>query len=275
LLLETCQSSHYKTHKPAKLSNMESTVSTMLKKERHGYILKQINLHNKVLSSQQSIELQVSEDTIRRDLAELADSGEILKVHGGALSKSYHYSNQQKTVYAQDAKIEIAKKAVKLIKENMVVLTEAGTTMMEMVKLIPDDLQATFFTVSPLIALELAEHPLLTVILLGGQMDMSSQICIGEKPVSELSDIRVDLCFLGANAIDSKKGLTELDWKVVQVKKAMISASSKLAILTISEKLNSIQKMQLCKPPAIDFLITELKPADKRLVGYRKHMNVL
>src|ERR1700712_1260804 len=104
---------------------MESTVVTMLKQERHSYILKQINLHNKVLSSQLSIELQVSEDTIRRDLAELADSGEILKVHGGALSKSYHFSNQQKTVYAQDAKIEIAKKAVTLIKENMIVLTEA------------------------------------------------------------------------------------------------------------------------------------------------------
>lgn len=254
---------------------MELPNSTMLKQERHAYIIKQINLHNKVLSSQLSVELQVSEDTIRRDLAELADSGEIIKVHGGALSKSYHFSNHNKSVYAQDLKIDIAKKAVRLIKDNMVVLTEAGTTMMEMVKLIPASLQATFFTVSPLIALELAERPLLTVILLGGQMDMSSQICIGEKPVSELADIRVDICFLGANAIDAKQGLTELDWKVVQVKKAMIRASSKLAVLTISEKLNTVQKMNLCSPLAIDYLITELNPDDKRLASYKNNITVL
>lgn len=247
----------------------------MLKKERHEYIVKQINLHNKVLSSQLSNELMVSEDTVRRDLAELAHDGKIIKVHGGALSKSYHFTSQDKTVYAQDAKIKIARKAVRLIKENMVILTEAGTTIMEMVKLIPDDLQATFFTVSPLIALELAERPLLTVILLGGQMDMSAQICLGEKPISELADIRVDLCFLGANALDARKGLTELDWKVVQVKKAMIKSSAKLAILTISEKLNTTQKMQLCAPQVIDYLVTELKPDDNRLASYRKNIKVL
>lgn len=254
---------------------MEQPIPNMLKQERHNYILKQINLHHKVLSSQLSIELQVSEDTVRRDLTELADSGEIIKVHGGALSQSYHFSNQQKTVYAQEAKIEIAKKAIKLLRNGMIVLTEAGTTMMEMVKLIPDDLQATFFTVSPLIALELADRPQLTVILLGGQIDNSSQICMGEKPVSELADIKVDLCFLGANAIDAKEGLSEMDWKVVQVKKAMIQSSRKLAVLTIAEKLNSHHKMNLCSPQKIDYLITEIDPNDERLAKYQKNIEVL
>ena len=253
--------------------NVQVQNSSMLKKERHAFILKQINLHNKVLSSTLSIDLQVSEDTIRRDLMELDEAGQILKVHGGALSKSYHFPNQQNAVYAQEAKIQIAKKAVTLLKKGMTVLTEAGTTMMEMVKLIPDNLEATFFTVSPLIALELAEHPLLTVILLGGQIDMASQICIGEKPVSELSDMHVDLCFLGANAIDAKHGLTETDWKIVQVKKAMIKSSSRLAVLTIAEKLNSIHKMQVCKSQNIDYLITDLPPADKNLATYRKFID--
>ncbi|MGV3508788.1 MAG: DeoR family transcriptional regulator, partial [Sphingobacteriaceae bacterium] len=60
----------------------------MLKEERQAYIIKQINLHNKVLSSDLSIELNVSEDTVRRDLNELSENGKIIKVHGGALSKS-------------------------------------------------------------------------------------------------------------------------------------------------------------------------------------------
>lgn len=254
---------------------MDNSSSGMFKNERHAFILRQINLHNKVLSSTLSVQLKVSEDTVRRDLAELADSGAIIKVHGGALSKSYHYPVQQNSMYAQEEKKLIAKKAISLISSGMTILTEAGTTMLEMVRMIPDDIEATFFTVSPLMALELAEHPLLTVILLGGQIDMSAQITIGARPVSELSGISVDLCFLGVNAMDAKKGLTEVDWKVAQVKKAMIESSDKLAILTIAEKLNSTFKMKICAPRNIDYLITELKPNDKRLLAYKKNIEIL
>jgi len=254
---------------------MKEAAPGMFKNERHAFILKRINLHNKVLSSQLSNDLKVSEDTIRRDLSELAEAGEIIKVHGGALSKSYHFPVHQHSVYAEKEKKEVAKKAVTLIKNGMVILTEAGTTMLEMVRSIPEDLEATFFTVSPLIALELAEHPLLTVYLLGGQIDRDSQIAIGEKTISELEDIRVDLCFLGVNAINPKIGLTELDWKIAQVKKAMIKAASKLAIVTISEKLNSERRMKICRPDKIDYLITELKPGDKKLAAYKKNIQII
>lgn len=254
---------------------MESTNGARLKQARHDYILKQIHLHNKVSSSLLSMELQVSDDTVRRDLAELAEKGELIKVYGGALSRSYHFPHQQNPVYAQPAKQEIAQKALRLIKNGMTVVVEAGTTMLELVRAIPDELEATFFTVSPLIALELAEHPRLTVFLLGGQIDMSSQIALGEKPVSELSEIRADLCLLGANFIDFKEGLTEIDWRVVQVKKAMIKAASKMAVITISEKLNSAHKMKVCGLGTIDYLITELSPDDDRLTQYVKSTTVL
>lgn len=254
---------------------MDNIPTTLFKNERHEFILRQINLHNKVLSSSLSRQLNVSEDTIRRDLAELADADKIIKVHGGALSTSYHYPLQKNIVYAQEEKKAIAHKAIQLIHPGMVVLTEAGTTIMEMVRLIPDHLEATFFTVSPLMALELAAHPLLTVHLLGGQADISSQIVLGSKPISELANIRVDLCFLGANAMDAKAGLTETDYGVVQVKKAMIKSAEKLAVLTISEKLNTVFKMKLCAPSNIDFLITELDSTDKKLASYKKNMVLL
>lgn len=254
---------------------MKAEASSMFKNERHAFILKRINLHNKVLSSQLSDELKVSEDTVRRDLAELSEAGEIIKVHGGALSKSYHFPVHQNSVYAQKEKKEIAKKAVGLIKNGMVILTEAGTTMLEMVRAIPDDIEATFFTVSPLMALELAEHPHLTVFLLGGQIDNSAQITIGEKTISELNEIKVDLCFLGVNALNTKGGLTEIDWKIALVKKAMIKCASKLAVLSISEKLNSEHKMKICSAQKIDYLITELKPRDKKLAAYNKNIQVI
>ena len=254
---------------------MKLPETSMFKNERHAFIIKQINLHNKVLSSNLSKQLDVSEDTIRRDLAELAKAGEILKVHGGALSKSYHYPAPQVSMYAQKEKKEIARKAISLIEDGMMILTEAGTTMMEMVRLIPNNIEATFFTVSPLMALELSEHPLLTVILLGGQIDNSAQITVGEKTVNDLGEIRVDLCFLGADGINAKVGLTEMDWNIVQVKKSMINCASKVAVLSISEKLDSEHKMRLSKIHLLDYLITELNPSDKRLASYRKIIQLL
>ena len=247
----------------------------MLKKERHAFIIRQINLHNKVLSSDLSLQLQVSEDTVRRDLNELAEAGKILKVHGGALSKSFHFPYEQKDIYARDSKKEVARKAISLISEGMVVLTGGGTTMLEMARLIPDDLEATFFTISPLVALELAERKLLTVILLGGQLSKNSQVNMGAKTVSDLSEIRVDLCFLGANGIDLKEGITDSDWEVVQVKKAMIRSSARSAILCIGEKLNSVQKMKICGLNAIDYLITDLKSADPKVYAYEGHTKVI
>lgn len=254
---------------------MEQLNGSMLKKERHAFIIKQINLHNKVLSSDLSVQLQVSEDTIRRDLNNLAETGKIEKVHGGALSKSFHFPYQLNEVYAQDSKKEIARKAVSLLTEGMVVLTGGGTTMIEIARMIPDTLEATFFTISPLVALELAERRLLTVILIGGQLSKNAHINMGGKTVSELGEIKVDLCFLGANGIDLKEGITDSDWEVVQIKKAMIRSSRRLAIMSLGEKLGSAQRMKVCDLNALDYLITDRKESDEIISPYKEFVKVI
>jgi DeoR/GlpR family transcriptional regulator of sugar metabolism len=253
----------------------EQVNSSMLKKERHAFIIKQINLHNKVLSSDLSVQLQVSEDTIRRDLNNLAEEGKILKVHGGALSKAFHFPYRLNDIYAKDSKKEVAQKAIKLITEGMVVLTGGGTTMVEMARLVPNDLQATFFTISPLVALELCEHPYLTVILIGGQLSKNAHINIGSKTVSDLLDIKADLCLLGANGIDLKEGITDSDYEVVQVKKAMIRSAAKVAILSISEKFDSVQKMKVCNLSNIEYLVTDLKSEDPKFSAYSTFVKVI
>ncbi|MEO6524829.1 MAG: DeoR/GlpR family DNA-binding transcription regulator [Mucilaginibacter sp.] len=242
----------------------------MLKKERHALIIKEINLHNKVLSSDLALQLNVSEDTIRRDLNEMDEAGTIVKVHGGALSRSYHYPFQQNDIYAGEAKKEIAKKGMDLIKDGMVVLTGGGTTVLQMVGMLPPTRTATIFTISPLVALQLADHPLITVILIGGQFSKNSQVCVGTQVVSYLSEIRFDICFLGTNGISIGDGLTDSDLDIVQVKKAMIKASNKLAIMCVAEKLNTVQRMRVCELHQIDCLITDLEPDDSALNAYRR-----
>jgi DeoR/GlpR family transcriptional regulator of sugar metabolism len=247
----------------------------MLKEERQAFIMKQINLHNKVLSADLSVQLNVSEDTIRRDLNELAENGKVLKVYGGALSKSFQYPFQQTDTYAKDSKKEIARKALQLIQNGMVLLAGGGTTMIELARMVPDHLEATFFTVSPLVALELAERTNIHVHLIGGQLSKSSHINIGAQVVNQLSEIKVDLCFLGTNGLSLEEGVTDSDWEVVQVKKAMIKSSQKTVIVSIAEKLGSIQKMKVCNLNAVHYLITDLNPNDKALHEYTKATNVI
>lgn len=244
----------------------------MLKAERQALIMRQINLHNKVLSTDLSQHLNVSEDTIRRDLKELAETGKILKVHGGAISHSFHYPfNHNSEVYAHEAKQEIAQKAISLLKNDMVVLTGGGTTMIELARKIPEHLHATFFTISPLVALTLADHANLTVIGIGGELSKNSTVFIGASVINQLADLKIDLCLLGANGLSVQEGMTDSDWAVVQVKRAMLRSSQKLAILSIAEKLNSTQRIKVCELNQLNYLITELPPDSHFLTEYREH----
>ncbi|SFT01570.1 DeoR/GlpR family DNA-binding transcription regulator [Sphingobacterium wenxiniae] len=247
----------------------------MLKEERQAYIIHQINLHNKVLSSDLSVQLNVSEDTIRRDLNELAENGQVLKVYGGALSKSFQFPFQDGNVYAKESKKEIAKKAVSLIQNGMTVLVGGGTTMIELARHVPNDLQCTFFTISPLVALELAEKDNIEVVLIGGKLSRNTNIVMGSQVINELSDILVDLCLLGTNSISVEEGVTDSDWEVVQIKRAMIKASQKVGLLSIAEKLNSNQKMRVTPLRDISYLITDLVPTHQRLKEFSKHLTVI
>ncbi len=241
----------------------------MLKKERHDFIMRQINLHNRVLTSDLVHLLNVSEDTIRRDLQEMSDDNLLYKVHGGALSKSYHSSFDDSSVYAKDAKINIAKKTIPLVKDGMVILTGGGTTILELVKQLPENLQATFFTVSPLVAVELAKYRKVEVILIGGMFSKNSQITYGSHVISQLSEINADLCLLGTSAIHPTDGLTDTDWEINQLKKTMLASSRKSAILCISEKLGISLRIKVASLENINYLITELEPKDSQLTSYQ------
>jgi DeoR/GlpR family transcriptional regulator of sugar metabolism len=247
----------------------------MLKEERLKYIINQINVHNKVLSADLSQQLNVSEDTVRRDLKGLTDSGQVIKVHGGAVSKSFHFPYAARNVYKKEEKKEIARKAIGLIDNGMIIVVGGGTTMIEMARLIPNRLFCTFFTISPIVAVELAEHPNLTVNLIGGKVASDTQICVGAQVVQQLSEIEADLCLMGTNSVSTQKGITDSDWEAVQVKKAMIRSAQDCAILSISEKLDSAQKIKVCNLTELSYLITDLKPTDRRLKKYATQIHIV
>ncbi|RYZ61707.1 MAG: DeoR/GlpR transcriptional regulator [Chitinophagaceae bacterium] len=243
----------------------------MLKIERQKYILQQLDLHNKILVSSLSQDMEVSDDTIRRDLFELADEGKLVKVHGGALSNSFgRVLSPNHNVYSLQHKRKIALKAIDLIKDGMFVLTTGGTTIVEMARLLPPGLKATFISGSIAAILEYMEHPQIEVILIGDKISKNSKITVGADAIAKVKRIKADICFLGINAIDLQQGITDNDWEVVQLKQAMIETSKLVVCLTIAEKINTCQPLKVCDLDKVDLLITELPPDDPLLEPYAK-----
>lgn len=241
----------------------------MLKRERQAYILHQVNLHNKVLSNSLSTEMNVSEDTIRRDLMELNENGKLIKVHGGALSRSFDKITQPLNgIYAQNSKQIIAQKAISLIKDGMFVLTGGGTTVIEMAQMLPPSLHATFISGSIPAIVEYMVHPNIDVIVLGDKLSKTSKITIGADAIARIKSIRADLCILGINSISLENGITDNDWDVAQLKQQMMASSNKVICMTISEKISTQQPIHVCNLNKIDVLITELDPSDPLLKPY-------
>lgn len=240
----------------------------MLKKERQELIIHEVNLHNKVLVTDLSAKISVSEDTVRRDLIELSDEGRLVKVHGGAISNSFRNSYKHTDVYSLDQKKVIAQKAVSVIRDGMLVFTTGGTTLLEMLRILPRSLRATFVTVSVQGAFELMQHPHIEVILIGGKLSHNAQIAIGGEAIHRIKKFNADLAFLGVNAIDTERGITDNDYEVTLIKQAIIESSAHVVALSIAEKLNTVQKIQVCPPEGYQTLITELPPGDPLLQPY-------
>jgi DeoR/GlpR family transcriptional regulator of sugar metabolism len=231
----------------------------------------QLNLHNKVLSVDLCSEIAVSEDTIRRDLQELSEAGQLIKVHGGALSMAFNEVQFSPiNVYSQAHKKLIVSKALQLIQSGMFILTSGGTTILELIRTLPPQLKLTIMTGSIPVINACMAHPKLDVVVIGDKLSRDSKLTVGAEAIQKISHVNADLCFLGTNAIDTKHGLTDNDWEVVQIKKAMVSSASKVICMTISEKLQTYQPISVCKIEKIDYLITELDPSDKTLAPFKQ-----
>ncbi|MDX2246663.1 MAG: DeoR/GlpR family DNA-binding transcription regulator [Bacteroidia bacterium] len=238
----------------------------MLKEERHNFILEELRTKNKVLTFELSHIFAVSEDTIRRDLKELADQGQIKKVHGGAVSHSLNpYNYKDRAVYAFEEKIQIAEKAKYLIRNQQVVFMDGGTTNLELARRLPPDLNATIITNSIPIAALLTEHPNIELVVIGGKMLKSAQVTIGPEVIDTLSGIRADLCILGTRSIHHQIGISEIDWDETKVKRAMLNHSNEIICLVIPEKFGTVQPYIIGETRQISTIVTTLDKKDKIL----------
>lgn len=241
----------------------------MLKNERQNKILDIIQRNKKVTTLNLVETLGVSKDSIRRDLKELNKKGLINKFHGGAESKTQKvYQYNDNAISNIKEKEKIAKKAASIIKENMSIIISGGTTNLIFSRSLPKNLKITVYTYSLPIAMELSEHPNTEIIFIGGKIAKKSMVTVGIDVIQKLSEIKADFCFIGTAHLNTTHGITESDYEVALVKKAMIEASDKTISLVTSNKLNSKQSYNVCPLSEIDTLITDLDVDEEILRPY-------
>jgi DeoR/GlpR family transcriptional regulator of sugar metabolism len=230
----------------------------MLKEERQQKILEILNHEHKVIASDLSKRLSVSEDTIRRDLKELHMQGLVKRVHRGALRVGppvVDFTTRQ--TISNEVKFHLASKALEYIKNGMVLLIDGGTTNLHLVNQLPLSLKATIITNSPPIAMALAHHQNIEVIMIGGTLFKESMVNLGIDTVETLNTMRADLYIMGIYNIDPHAGISVPSLSEALVKRKMVSISAEVLAMVTSDKLNTISNHIVCPTNNLSYLITE------------------
>ncbi len=231
---------------------------TMLTSQRKQLILSRLKRDGQIVAKDLSQELELSEDTIRRDLRELAQEGLLQRVHGGALTASPAIADfAAREQIATAAKTAIGRAAARMIQPGNVVIVDGGTTAVQLVRHLSPDLEATIVTHSPSIALELVGHPRIEVVLLGGRLFKHSVVAVGAATIEAIARIRADLYFMGATGIHAEVGLSTGDLEESHVKRAFVASAAETIVLASSEKLNAASKYVIVPITQITGLITE------------------
>jgi DeoR/GlpR family transcriptional regulator of sugar metabolism len=234
-----------------------------LKEERHRYILELLGSEGRVLAADLSSRYKVSEDTIRRDLRELASSGKIQRVHGGALPRRAEavpfVSRQQ---IDTESKIGIARAAADMIRDGQLVLIDGGTTNLRIASYLSRERSATIVTNSPPLALALADHPKLSVLMLGGNFLKDARVTTGIETIRRVESIRADLCFLGMCSLHPEVGITVGDREEAYVKQAMIGASTEVVGLISLGKMGTSLPYLVGPASRLTRLITDASDED-------------
>ncbi|MCW2902315.1 MAG: transcriptional regulator, DeoR family [Streptosporangiaceae bacterium] len=232
----------------------------MYAEERQQEILRRAREMGRVDVVRLAEELSVTSETIRRDLTTLERVGVIRRVHGGAIP--VERLGFEPALAARDAvmtqeKERIAKAALAELPEDGAIIIDAGSTTERLANLLPMDRELTVVVNAPPLAVSLAARPNLTVIMLGGRVRPRTLATVDDWNLQMLSQIHVDVAFMGANGLSAERGFTTPDPAEASVKRAMIAAARRAVVLADHTKVGNDYFARFAAVSDIDTLITD------------------
>lgn len=243
----------------------------MLTRQRKAHILEVLRREGQVVARTLSRDLRLSEDTIRRDLRELAAQGLLQRVHGGALPASPAVVDfAARRLVAPDGKAAIGRTAAGMIRRGHVVFLDGGTTAVQLARHLPRDLEATVVTHSPSVAVELIDHPGVAVEVIGGRLFKHSIVAVGAAAIEAIARIRADIYFMGVTGVHPEAGLTTGDPEEAAVKRALCRCAAETVVLASHEKLGTASPFVVVPLREADTLVVEATTTDDLVDPYRK-----
>ena len=247
----------------------------MLSAERKRLIVESIGRDGRVVAAELSQRFDVSEDTIRRDLRELAAEGLVHRVHGGALPiplprapvvESYAARAEQ----APAAKAAIAKAAAELVRNGQVISIDGGTTPLQVAQQFPANLRATVVTHSLPVLGALAGRAGIELIAVGGRVMSETLVAVGPTAVDTYRGIRADVCFVGVAGVDVAAGLTALNHDEAMVKRAMAENAGQVVAVAAAEKLGTAGPFVVVPVERLTHLVTNKEAAESSLRAFKE-----
>jgi DeoR/GlpR family transcriptional regulator of sugar metabolism len=230
----------------------------MLTTERKAVLIERLKAEGRIVAKAFAEEFQLSEDTIRRDLRELAAEGLLRRVHGGALPVAPDLPDLgARRAIGTDAKARLAKKAAEIVRPGQLIFLDGGTTNAALARALPRSFAFTVATHSPTIATELEEHPTAEVILIGGRLYKHSMVATGALASDQVGLLRPDLFFLGVTGLHPRHGLTTGDAEEAAIKRRIAGQSAETWSLVTAAKLGAVSP----------FLVLPLQAVTRILVG--------
>jgi DeoR/GlpR family transcriptional regulator of sugar metabolism len=246
----------------------------MLAAERRDLLVTRLRRDGKLVARDLAQELGLSEDSVRRDLRELAAAGLCQRVYGGALPASPALGTiTVRSGIAPESKRRVAARAAELITPGTTAILDSGTTALAIVAALRPDLDATIITHSPTTAAALADHPTVDVFVLGGRLLKNSVAACGAAAAEAASGLSADLYFLGLAGIHAKQGLTAGDPDEAAMKRILVGRAADTYVVGSIEKLGTVCSYTVVGLSEVAGIITDA-PADHPTVQQLRERGV-
>ena len=234
----------------------------MLVAQRRDLLIDRLRRDGRLVAKDLAAELGVTEDSVRRDLRELAAAGLCQRVYGGALPVSPAVANYAtRAGVAPDSKQRVAAAAARLVQPGSTLLLDGGTTALAVAHALPPELAVNVVTHSPTVAAALVDHPKAEVYLLGGRLFKHSVVTCGAAAAEAAQAVQADVFLLGVTGVHHQAGLTTGDPDEAAMKRTLASRAADTYVLASTEKIGAASPFTVLPLTSISGIITDA-PSD-------------
>jgi DeoR family transcriptional regulator, fructose operon transcriptional repressor len=235
--------------------------------ERQQTIAARARVDGRVEVADLARDLQVTPETIRRDLTQLEQAGVLRRVHGGAIPierLTFERGLEARRVSMVAEKERIAKAALAELPERGTILLDAGTTTAALADVLPGDRDLVVVTNSLPIAGRLVAMPGLTTLLLGGRVRGTTLASVDVWALRTLAEVHVDVAFMTTSGVTPGLGLTTPDIAEAAVKRAMVEAAARVVLLADHTKVGAAYFARFAELDDVEVILTD-SGLDERL----------